>query len=88
MSESKEAPMPALPNRRKEIFRAVRGSKLTGQRGNWPAAAHTVTSAGKERSVLADELQIKRRVRLGSVIEDEADRGEPPVTRRYSEPND
>ena len=88
MSESKETPSCARPNRRKEVFRAVRGSKLTGQRGGWSAGPDIRATAGTKTPVLDEELLTKRRVRLGSMVEDEADSTELPVTRRYSEPND
>jgi hypothetical protein len=75
-------------NRRKEIFRAVRGSQLTGQRGSWSGESGHLAASGKKTVVDDDEPQPKRRLRLGGVVEDEADDAEARDTRRYSEPND
>lgn len=88
MSEPKQPATDVRPNRRKEVFRAVRGSNLTGQRGSWSAESDTLTVAGTEGKSADDELQSLRRVRLGSVVEDEAASVEPQDTRRYTEPND
>ncbi len=35
-----------------------------------------------------EELRFMRRVRLGSVVEDETERPDARPSRRYSEPND
>jgi hypothetical protein len=87
MSESKEPPSCARPNRRKEIFRVVRGSKLTGQRGTRSAEPDNGAIAGAGISVL-QELPSMRRARLGALVEDEAGDANLPVRGRYSEPND
>jgi hypothetical protein len=88
MSEYKDPAPDLRANRRKEIFRAVRGSKLTGQRGRWSAESGHLAVMGSGKVAADEEPQFLRRVRLGSVVEDEADAAEPPDTRRYSEPND
>ncbi|HEV7432301.1 MAG TPA: hypothetical protein VGN77_04600 [Steroidobacteraceae bacterium] len=89
MSDYKD-PAPELrANRRKEVFRAVRGNKLTGQRGRWSGELAQLSAAGsKKMPAEDDELKLVRRVRLGSVIEDEAADAEARDRRRYSEPND
>jgi hypothetical protein len=88
MSESKP-PAPDLgPNRRKEIFRVVRGSKLTGQRGNWSGELGQSAVADSEKMAADDGLHAIRRVRLGRAVEDEGNDAEVRDVRRYSEPND
>ena len=88
MSESKELPSAQPPNRRKEIFRVARGSKLTGQRGTWSADIQSAAVADAGKSSMDDELRFMRRVRLGRVVEDEVERADALPSRRYSEPND
>ncbi len=88
MSDYKDPAPDLRANRRKEIFRTTRGSKLSGQRGRWVGepAAHSPTESRK--AVVDDEPKPLRRIRLGGVIEDEAGAAEVSDMRRYSEPND
>lgn len=89
MSNEKYLPPDLRVNRRKEIFRTVRGSKLTQLRGRSTGESGG-QSAGSPRRAIAhdDEPQTTRRVRLGPAIEDETDAPEALGVRRYSEPND
>jgi hypothetical protein len=76
-------------NRRKEIFKAVRGSKLSGVRGRGgsePVISHAV--AAKKNAAYEDEPLTRRRVRLEPPIEDETTGLEFHHPNRYSEPND
>jgi hypothetical protein len=87
MSDYKEPPPDLRANRRKEVFRATRGSKLTGQRGRWAGApAQVPPESGKV--VVDDGPKSMRRVRLGGMVEDEAGAAGASDPRRYSEPND
>ena len=88
MSAYKDPTPDLRANRRKEIFRAVRGSKLTGQRGRWPGDAPHRGTADSKKVLADDEPQPMRRLRLGSGIEDESGTAETRDARRYSEPND
>jgi hypothetical protein len=88
MSEYKDPTPDLRANRRKEIFRAVRGSKLTGQRGRGSADVPHLGTPDTKRVPADDEPKPMRRVRLGSVIEDESGAPESRDARRYSEPND
>jgi hypothetical protein len=88
MSDDQEPAPDLRANRRKEVFRAIRGSKLTGQRGTWSGESAHPAAAGARKIGGDDELASMRRVRLGGVIEDEADSTLAGDTRRYSEPND
>ena len=82
-------PAPALTvNRRKEIFVAIRGSKLTGLRGRSVGESGVQPARSSRGPAYDDEPQTMRRVRLGRVIEDETDKLEARDARRYSEPND
>ena len=89
MSYYKDTAPDLRAHRRKEIFRAIRGNKLTGQRGRWPVELGQLSVADSKK-VLAhdDELLAAPRVRLGSVVEDEAADAEGREIRRFSEPND
>lgn len=76
-------------NRRKEIFKTVRGSKLSGLRGRAAGESRTPDAgATKKLAVVEDAPQAGRRVRLGSLIEDEIAGIEARTLPRYSEPND
>jgi hypothetical protein len=76
-------------NRRKEIFRAVRGDKLTGQRTSWSGELMPLSAARPAKAATTEEPpQRSRRLRLGATIEDEADGAQPGVPPRYFEPND
>jgi hypothetical protein len=88
MSEYKDPTPDLRANRRKEIFRAVRGTKLTGQRGRWSAGAPHQGSLDSRKALADDESPAMRRVRLGRVVEDESGAAEASDARRYSEPND
>ncbi len=88
MSEYKDPTPDLRANRRKEIFRAIRGTKLTGQRGRWSGEAPPPGTADSKKARADDAPQPMRRLRLGSVIEDESGAAEASDTRRYSEPND
>lgn len=75
-------------NRRTEIFKTARGSKLSALRGR-SAGEPTTTLVGTTGKVAAydDDLPPRRRVRLGPPVEDEAAL-EYRDAPRYSEPND
>ena len=88
MSDDKD-PAPELrANRRKEIFRAIRGSKLTGQRGKWPGESVYLAATDSGKIITDNEQPPLRRVKLGAGIEDESDSAPAGESRRYSEPND
>ena len=73
MSDDKEPASDLRANRRKEVFRVIRGSKLTGQRGKWSGESGHLATADSAKIVADDELSSMRRVKLGGVIEDETD---------------
>ena len=76
-------------NRRKEIFKTVRGSKLSGLRGRAAGEPFApVAAASQKMAGFEDEPQSGRRVRLGPLIEDEITGLEVRDLPRYSEPND
>jgi hypothetical protein len=76
-------------NRRKEIFKTVRGSTLSALRGRAAGAPLTPPAAGSQKMAsYEDEPQLRRRVRLGALIEDEIAGLEVRDVRRFSEPND
>jgi len=78
-----------MANRRKEIFKTVRGSKLSGLRGRAAGESLTAPAGGtKKIPVYEDEPQSGRRVRLAPPIEDEIAGIEVRSPPRYSEPND
>jgi hypothetical protein len=90
MTEDRSPTSPDLPaNRRREIFRVVRGSKLTGLRGKWAGepgpSTHTDT---KPASGVEEPTSSRHRIKLGSAVEDEFSVAEIRRERRYSEPND
>jgi hypothetical protein len=88
MSEHNDPASDLRANRRKEVFRVLRGSKLTAQRGKWSADSTHAPGAESRKAVADDEPQPLRRVRLGGVVEDETGAVETREPRRYSEPND
>jgi len=88
MSDYKESAPDLRANRRREIFRAVRGSKLTGQRGKLPGDPVPLTVSDARKALAEDEARPLRRIRLGGPIEDEAGAAGVSDPRRYSEPND
>lgn len=75
-------------NRRTEIFKTVRGSKLSALRGR-SAGELTTSPVGvtTKNHAFEDEPPLKRRVRLGPAVEDEVALEYRDVSR-YSEPND
>ena len=76
-------------NRRKEIFRAARGSKLSGLRGRVSSEQNAAISPGSRPDlVYGEEPRIKRRVKLDPRIEDELTDPDVRESRGYSEPND
>jgi hypothetical protein len=88
MSGYKDSAPDLRANRRREIFRAVRASKLTGQRGKLPGDPVPLAVADSRKALAEDEAQPPRRVRLGGPVEDEAGAAGLSDPRRYSEPND
>lgn len=88
MSDCKDPAPDLRANRRKEIFRVSRGSKLTGQRGKWAGEPAQQSPPETRKAVADDGPKPMRRIRLGGVIEDEASTAEASDMRRYSEPND
>jgi hypothetical protein len=75
-------------NRRTEVFKTVRGSKLSALRGR--SAGEPATSplgAARKNSAYEDDPPDRRRLRLGPPVEDEA-APEYRDANRYSEPND
>ena len=89
MTDQKNHLADLMANRRKEIFKTVRGSKLTGLRGRSVGESGTQPAAGPRRGASNDNEPLTlRRVRLGPVIEDETDGPETLDAHRYSEPND
>jgi len=88
MSDHNDPASDLRANRRKDVFRVLRGSKLTAQRGKWPAESANAPGPESRKAVASDEPQLVRRVRLGGVVEDEAGAAEARDPRRYSEPND
>lgn len=88
MSDTHKPPGGPRPNRRKEIFPAVRGSKLTEQRGGWSGRPQGVALAATKDPIATAHRQSVRRVRLGNEVEDESERTQAQDAPRYSEPND
>jgi hypothetical protein len=90
MTEVRDQTSPDLrANRRREIFKVARGSKLTGLRGKWAGEPRPSTPADtKPASGAEDPTSSRLRIRLGSTVEDEFNAAETRKERRYSEPND
>ena len=90
MTEDRNQTPPDLrANRRREIFKVARGSKLTGMRGKWAGEPASSAAAETKRASGAEAPASSRlRIRLGSTVEDEFDAAEIRKERRYSEPND
>ena len=71
-------------NHRREVFKVARGSRLTGQRGQWPAAPEAKSTGAADEPAMS-----RQRIRLGStIIEDEFNDTVIPKEQGYSEPND
>jgi hypothetical protein len=76
-------------NRRKEVFRVARGSKLSGLRGRVASEHNAPVSPGSRPDfVYHEEPRIKRRMKLDPRTEDESNDLDLRDTRGYSEPND
>jgi hypothetical protein len=88
MDNDREPDAETRPNRRREIFRAVRASTLTGQRGELDTGGQVL--APRARSAALEKLPaaarpVQRRVALE---EEFGGAAEGLDARRYAEPND
>ena len=89
MTNHEDCPPDSTANRRKEVFRTTRGSRLSALRGRLVSDAEIRPVAESGSAAHAAGAQPARhRVNITRLVEDGGQGSDAVFERRYSEPND